>query len=170
MTFPGKNAVFTANDMGGDAETGPIPQVIVDSATSSQNGNSGTSYADQQMAYLLAPPAAGIALATGAAFYPGLNFINSVSGVTRVTSWAGQNIVPTLNGTRWVMTGGRTWLNYIQTGLWGPQISVATGTIYFNYVPEINAVTEDVSNLSLSMPGGIDWLKGFFLGQRIFTP
>ena len=56
--------------------------------------------------------------------------------------------------TRWVMTGGNSYRNYIMAG--GPQLQASY----------TQSVTATVSGSSLRWPSGMEWFKGFF-GQRI---
>lgn len=56
--------------------------------------------------------------------------------------------------TSWVMTGGRSYRNYIMAG--GPELQAS-------YSQSVSSV---VSGGSLRWPSGVEWFKGFF-GQRI---
>jgi hypothetical protein len=56
--------------------------------------------------------------------------------------------------TRWVMTGGNSYRNYVMAG--GPQLQASYS----------QSVTATVSGSSLRWPSGGEWFKGF-LGQRI---
>ncbi|WKD51028.1 RHS repeat-associated core domain-containing protein [Microbulbifer spongiae] len=56
--------------------------------------------------------------------------------------------------TRWVMTGGNSYRNYVMAG--GPQLQASYS----------QSVTAAVSGNSLRWPSGGEWFKGF-LGQRI---
>ncbi|MDT9002484.1 RHS repeat-associated core domain-containing protein, partial [Paucibacter sp. APW11] len=101
-----------------------------------------------------------VAAGGGIALFPTV-FADTVT----VTSWAGAGLIPDLAAGRWVMTGGATWGNYINTGLWGPQWSATAGWSW-SVVPFANSITSQVTAASLRWPSGWEWFKGL-LGQRI---
>ena len=68
-----------------------------------------------------------------------------------VSSWAPNGVTPNLQSGRWVMTGGATPRNWIQTG---------TG------YPYGNSVTGNVARSQLAWPSGWESIKGH-MGQRI---
>jgi RHS repeat-associated protein len=79
------------------------------------------------------------------------------SPVARVTHW-GPPGMTTLRTGDWVVKGGPTWSNYIQSGVWQPGAHFASPNSY---------ITSIVPKSALKVPSGWQSIK-VILGQRIY--
>lgn len=70
-----------------------------------------------------------------------------------VTSWAPPGVEPTIESGRWVMTGGPTLRNWIESGI-------------FRSYPLSNSTSTTLSGTALRWPSGWESIKGL-IGQRV---
>ena len=144
--------------------------------TVSSDGTTGYDF-DTETGMLYNPLATGAASQTcpscyligGAGVYKAL-FSGAKSQYITVTSWAkGPAGTANLSANRWVMVGGPTRLNFIRTGLWGPQMTLRPFSFSWGG-GQYSSITREVLRSRVGYGPGLDGAKGALFGQRYYRP